>query len=83
MNPALEGYLALLLVAAMFVLSFQGASFILPLPMCIWIFAWLFAISGSRRATGVARAVAVFSLAVLVLHGIVIAVIGAAAAARG
>ncbi len=46
------------------------------------LFAWLFAISGARRAEGVARVAAIASLTVLVFHAILLGVVAVLARVR-
>jgi len=41
----------------------------------LWLFAWLFAISGARRAKGTARLAAIASLTVLTFHAILLVLV--------
>lgn len=68
--PATESYFALFLVCAGVVPAFFYRNLMEHMSP-LWMFAWLFAISGTRRATGAARCVAMASLAVLIIHAIV------------
>ena len=63
-----------MLVAVMFLLVPVGTDLTL-IVLAIWARAWLCAMSGSRRAKGLARAAAIFSLVVLVLQGILVALV--------
>jgi hypothetical protein len=74
----IEGYLALFFVVALFlgsVLPPHPEALGLAVGVSIWACGWVFAISGVRHGRGGARAAAVISLAILVLHAALILVI--------
>ncbi len=74
-KPSTESYVALILVSAGVL-----PPLILRAPLTeqmspFLFFAWLFAVSGVRRATGVARVAAIASLTVLVFHAILLGIL--------
>ena len=81
MKPSTESYLALLLVCVGAVpplvwgLSRDFLSLLMTQASPVCIFAWLFAISGARRASGVARLAAIASLTVLVFDLVLLGLI--------
>ncbi len=68
---AIEGYIALALVAALLAFIFFGSAVELQrhykvgVTLCLWGFAWLFAYSGVKRGKGGARTAAKISVVVL------------------
>ncbi len=64
-----ESYVALLLVGVGVLPPLIHGSLMEQMSP-VWLFAWLFAISGVRRAEGAARLAAIASLTVLVFHAV-------------
>lgn len=75
-KPSTESYAALLLVfvgcVGVLPQLFRGAVDVFSLATPVFLFAWPFAVSGVRRASGVARLAAFASLTALVLHAILL-----------
>lgn len=75
-KPSTESYVALVLVCVGVLPPLVRGSVDVHSLMTqispLWPFAWLFAISGARRAKGAARLAAIASLTVLIFHAILL-----------
>jgi hypothetical protein len=83
MKPSTESFLALFLacVGVLPTLAWRSVD-LFSLAMYLsppWVLAWLFAISGIRRANGAARLAAIASLTVLIFQAILLGVVAFAA----
>ena len=85
-KPSTESYVALFLVCVgvlpPLVLWPLGLHSLITQINPLWLFAWLFAISGARRAKGTARLAAIASLTVLTFHAILLVLVAVLIQAR-